>query len=78
MSTAIPTNGNTGLIAIDCHGASKGGVDGDRVRSDAVHALEDVEFALVGPVVQPGFPYGGPRSTALWHVLYIEAVDSER
>jgi len=52
-------------------------VDGNRVRGDVVHALKDVEFALVGPVGQTCLPDGGPGSAALRHVSHIEAVDGE-
>lgn len=77
MSAAIRTLGSAGLIARVGHGASKGGVDGNRVRGDVVHTLKDVKLALVGPVVQTGLPDGRPCSAALWHVPHIEAVDGE-
>ena len=78
MSTAIRTLDSTGLIAMVGHGASKGGVNGNRVRGDVVHAFKDVELALVGPVVQAGLPDGRPRGAALWHVSHVEAVDGRR
>jgi len=77
MGATIRALRTTGLIARVGHAAFKGGVDGNRVRGDVVHTLEDVELALIGPIVQTGLPDGRPCSTALWHVPDIEAVDGE-
>lgn len=43
------------------------------VRGDVIHALDDVDLALVGPIRLGGLPGGRPCAAALGHVLYVES-----